>query len=85
MADEMFSTENATETAALESPFCRELRSKRFFLLDSLPTEAEQYMDASNHCWCYETQQSIGPDGGKVNPNRCVPGRSCYQSAFADV
>ena len=67
------------------SPFCRDLRSKNYFMLDVLPTEADQYMDASGYCWCYETQQVIGPDGGSVDPGRCVPGRSCYQSALADM
>ena len=47
----------------LSSPFCGSLRSKKFFMLDGLATEAGQYLDASNHCWCRETQQVVGPDG----------------------
>jgi hypothetical protein len=27
----------------------------------------------------------IGPDGGRVHPNRCVPGRVCYNSALENV
>jgi hypothetical protein len=27
----------------------------------------------------------IGPDGGRVHPNRCKPGRSCYASALENV
>jgi hypothetical protein len=65
-----------------ESPFCSALRSKKFFLVDAMPTEAEHYLDASNHCWCRLTQQVIGPDGGGVHPEQCVAGRSCYSSAF---
>jgi hypothetical protein len=72
-------------SAAVLSPFCGSLRSKKFFMLDALATEAEQYLDASNHCWCRETQQVIGPDNGRVQPNRCVPGRSCYSSALESV
>lgn len=71
--------------ASVQSPFCGSLRSKKFFLLDRLPTEASQYLDASNHCWCRETQQVVGPDGGRVHPNRCVPGRECYSSALEHV
>lgn len=67
-----------------DSPFCGELRSKKFFMLDTFATEAEQYVDASNHCWCYKTQQVIGPDGGPVAPLSCSPGRKCYVSALAD-
>ncbi len=74
---------SASEMSVPESPFCHQLRSKKFFMFDALATEADQYMDGSNHCWCYGTQQVIGPDGGRVKPERCVPGRLCYQSAFA--
>jgi hypothetical protein len=73
--------EQATE--ALRSPFCASLRSKKFFMSASLPTEAADYLDGSNHCWCRETQQAIGPDGGMAQPDHCVAGRSCYSSAFA--
>ncbi|MGZ8845910.1 MAG: hypothetical protein ACXW3C_05550 [Pyrinomonadaceae bacterium] len=68
--------------AAPQSAFCSSLRSKKFFMIDALPTEASQYLDASNHCWCRATQQVIGPDGGAVHPDSCVAGRDCYSSAF---
>jgi len=76
----------AEESATVpETPFCRELRSKQYFMLDAFATDASQYMDASNYCWCYETQGVVGPDGGKVKPERCAPGRNCYRSALADI
>ncbi len=68
--------------ATAQSSFCGSLRSKKFFMLDGLATEASQYLDASNHCWCRETQQVVGPDGSRVNPSRCVPGRACYSSSL---
>jgi len=69
-------------TTSVQTPFCGNLRSKRFFMLNVIPTKAEDYLDASGHCWCYDTQQVRGPDDGFVEPERCVPGRSCYRSAF---
>ena len=66
----------------VQSAFCASLRSKKFFMRDALPTEASDYLDASNHCWCRMTQQVIGPDGGIVNPEACVNGRACFSSAF---
>ena len=75
-------TATAASGDAVESAFCGSLRSKKFFMLDGLATEASQYLDASNHCWCRETQQVVGPDGSRVNPARCVPGRSCYSSSL---
>jgi hypothetical protein len=52
-------------------------------MLDVIATKAEDYLDDSNHCWCYHTQQVIGPDGGLVAPHKCVSGRKCYRSALA--
>jgi hypothetical protein len=67
----------------INTPFCGDLRSKKFFLLDRIATSAEDYLDASEHCWCYHTQQVVGPDGNIVMPQRCTPARSCYRSALA--
>jgi hypothetical protein len=66
------------------TPFCGDLRSKKYYLLEGgVAQKAEDYLDDSNHCTCYHTQQQIGPDRGIVIPERCVPGRSCYRSALA--
>jgi len=65
-----------------QSPFCGSLRSKKFFMRDTLPAVAADYLDASNHCWCRVTQQVIGPDGSPADPDFCIPGRTCYSSAF---
>ena len=67
------------------TPFCGELRSKRYMMLDVIPSVAEQYYDPSGHCWCYHTQQPVGPDGDQVMPERCGPDRSCYRSGLADA
>ena len=85
MANETVHPEDpkATSTSTIpESAFCSSLRSKKFFMIDALPTDASQYLDASNHCWCRMTQQVIGPDGGTVHPDSCKVGRDCYSSAF---
>ena len=78
----MAETNSASPNDLPLSPFCGALRSKKFFMLGVVPTDAIQYLDASNYCWCSETQQVVGPDGGRVHPERCRPGRSCYHSAF---
>jgi hypothetical protein len=82
MANETVNHEDSITSVVLESAFCSSLRSKKFFLIDALPTEASQYLDGSNHCWCRVTQQVTGPDGGSVRPAACVAGRDCYSSAF---
>lgn len=69
-------------SSPVATPFCGLLRSKKYFMLNVIPTQAEDYLDASGHCWCYDTQSVRGPDEGFVSTERCVPGRSCYRSAF---
>lgn len=69
----------------IQTPFCGDLRSKKYFLLDTLPSEASDLLDGSGHCWCYHTQQPIGPDGLHVLPDQCVPGRVCYRSALSPL
>ena len=73
------------EEQPLLSPFCGSLRSKKFFMLDRLATNADEYLDATNHVWCRETQEVIGPDNRRVDAHTCCPGRSCYSSAVENV
>jgi len=80
MTDEA-STSEATVVAHVQSPFCGQLRSKKYFMLDRLASSAEDYIDGANHVWCFETQEVIGPDNCRVAPENCGPGRSCYVSA----
>ncbi len=65
------------------TPFCGELRSKKFLTLDVIPSQADEYFDRSGHCWCYHTQKPLGPDGELVGPHECNVGRSCYRSALS--
>jgi len=69
-------------STSIQSQFCGNLRSKKFFMLDRLATSADDYIDSANHVWCCETQEVIGPDNQRVNPDGCGPGRSCYSSAI---
>ena len=77
------SQDNMKSGTPLQTPFCGNLRSKGFFMLDVIPTVASQYLDESKHCWCFHTQQVLGPDADHVSPEHCVPGRGCYKSALA--
>ena len=67
----------------LQTPFCGELRSKKFYLRDTLPVSQEDFLDSFGHVWCYHTQLPVGPDGVRVHPGDCTPGRACYRSALA--
>lgn len=77
--------DNATVSGAVEtmqSPYCREIRSKRYFFLREMPTENHHLKDGSNHCWCRVTMKVYGPDGEQARPDDCVSGRTCYRSLF---
>lgn len=85
MEDESFEGQSTETTVAFQSPFCGSLRSKKFFMLDRLAASADEYLDSANHVWCCETQEVIGPDNRRVDPNACGPGRACYSSAVKAV
>jgi hypothetical protein len=74
---------NTTNLEVLQTPFCGDLRSKKWYLSDEIFTDAEQYHDGSGHTFCYHTQMPIGPDGSRAAPEYCTPDRSCYRSALA--
>jgi hypothetical protein len=74
--------EQSQSLPVINTPFCGDLRSKKFFMTNRIAQKAEEYLDLSGHCWCYHTQQVVGPDGGFVEPDACVEGRKCYRSAL---
>jgi hypothetical protein len=76
---------NEANPSPVQSPYCGSLRSKKFFMRDQLATSADDYIDSANHVWCSETQEVIGPDNNRVEPDKCGPGRSCYSSAIKSV
>lgn len=82
-------TDGATATTptvapVVNSPFCRDIRSKKYYFLQEMPTEIHHLRDASNHCWCQRTVQAFGPDGELARPEDCNASRSCYRSLFEE-
>lgn len=65
------------------APFCRDLCSKKLAFRKVPPRTEDDVLDASRHCWCRRTQQSLGPDGDFVSPADCQAGRECFQSLLA--
>ena len=61
------------------SGFCAHLRSKKLFFVQGQAQRAEDYLDASNHCWCFLTMQVVGPEGKLVHPRNCQAMRVCFQ------
>lgn len=67
----------------LISPFCGDLRAKKYYFLERPALVAADLLDASNDCWCSRTQMRIGPDDERVDPADCQAGRACFRAAGA--
>ncbi len=67
--------------SSLISPFCTDLRSKKYYFLSKPALVPADILDASNDCWCARTQMRLGPDDDGVNPTDCCAGRSCFRGA----
>ncbi|MFM7298058.1 MAG: hypothetical protein ACKO4Q_12665 [Planctomycetota bacterium] len=70
------------EPTSLRSPICAEIRSKKYFFLQSAPMQASDVVDNSNDCWCNRTCDRVGPDGDGVHPTDCTAERSCFRPIF---
>ena len=62
------------------SPFCADLRTKRWSFLESPALTEADILDGSGRAWCRRTMQSVGPDGELVEPGACCRGRGCFLS-----
>ena len=69
--------------SSVVSPFCGELRSKKYYFQTRPALVAADVLDASNDCWCARTQMRIGPDDEHVGPDVCTSGRACFRGAGA--
>jgi len=66
------------------SPFCAELRSKKYYFLKKPALVPADILDASNDCWCASTQMRLGPDDRGVDPESCRAGRACFRAVGSD-
>jgi hypothetical protein len=66
----------------LDSPFCKHLRSKKWYFRKGPPATIEDAVDGSRHCWCHRTWETIGPDDDPAHPEDCVRGRGCFEPLF---
>lgn len=70
---------------ATVSPYCVRLGSKKLMLSHRPPMADEDVLDASQHCWCEATFQTVGPDGCAAHPEDCRKGRPCFESPLKDL
>jgi hypothetical protein len=61
-----------------QGQLCRSLRTKTmFYQVEETVSAPEQH----GPFWCARTQALYGPDGKIAEPEGCLPGRSCCQTA----
>lgn len=66
-----------TPLPAVLNERCRCLRAKEMFIDGELDLARGSF--GSGFFWCLHTQNCLGPDGQVADPERCKPGRSCYE------
>jgi hypothetical protein len=58
---------------------CRRLRSRGYYLAE--PDELEPFeFSPESSCWCAYTVTVLGPDDSLCSPERCQPGRACFEA-----
>ncbi len=67
------------------SPFCKHLASKKLMISDSPPMVVGDVLDASQHCWCARTMQTLGPDRFECHPEDCTKERDCFESPLSGL
>ncbi len=76
MADEQGRTD-------LNLEFCRNLRTKRYYISDAPPATYLAEDAATTGYWCLRTMGAFGPDDGYACASGCGSHRSCYESSVA--
>ncbi len=61
--------------------FCKNLRTKRYYISDDPPATYLAEDAATTDYWCLLTMGPFGPDDGYACPETCGAHRSCYQSS----
>jgi hypothetical protein len=60
--------------------YCRFLRAKNpYGRLEGGENPWLLLDDPNTICWCLQSSGRVGPDNGLIAPERCLPGRKCYE------
>ena len=58
---------------------CRCLRTKQMYVQGFEAVDLENTASSTAVYWCVQTMTPVGPDDDQVLPDRCTPGRNCYE------
>jgi hypothetical protein len=59
-------------------PVCARLKTKMLYVIGREDAAFDRPTSTAPW-WCLETMSQVGPDDGLVAPERCRPGRSCFE------
>ena len=73
--------ENLTDPnqATLETPVCRRLRTKMYYVLGREAVNLRVSSPTAQY-WCSHTATDIGPDDEPCSPEGCQPDRGCFET-----
>ena len=61
--------------------FCKNLRTKRYYISDAPPASYLSEDTGTTGYWCLRTMGPFGPDDGSACPDDCGAHRTCYQGS----
>jgi hypothetical protein len=70
--------DHTNEKLAAGKAVCRHMRTKALYVYGQDTPDAVM-TSRSSHYHCLRTQFVTGPDQGLCVPERCTPGRSCFE------
>jgi hypothetical protein len=68
-----------TEAQAAETPVCRRLRTKMYYVVGREHVNMRVSSPTAQY-WCSHTAMVMGPDDMPCSPESCHPDRSCFET-----
>jgi hypothetical protein len=65
------------ETATKETPICRRLRTKMYYVMGREHVDLRESSPTAQY-WCSLTATVLGPDDVWCSPEVCQAGRACF-------
>ena len=75
----MDSNQTDPNETTLETPVCRRLRTKMYYVLGREAVNLRVSSPTAQY-WCSHTATVMGPDDEPCSPEGCQPDRGCFQT-----
>jgi hypothetical protein len=75
----MDSNQTDPNETTLETPVCRRLRTKMYYVLGREHVNLRVSSPTAQY-WCSHTATVMGPDDEPCSPESCQPDRTCFET-----